>query len=376
MSHTKVNPTGWSFGASFTSPQANQFDTNQATSTDDTQFHTIFARSAQPPLASLGNTPYAIAWNDVGQFFYFAEFTAGGSPNINIYQAYGQDATAPSSSSISIGSNNPATSMAVTSAGVLWVVTTNGSASNAVNVSYGGGAFITPTSVNSPTDFKIAAIGTTIVGAIGSSVAAGILCEVTTGGLVEYVATLTVQSWALKSNGTYALAVPLQAGPPSVYKTTTGTSWTSSSLSGVIGTSDVPIDIAWSPYLSKWLMAVSVSGGNNTAFYSSPDGVTWTATGTTLSSSNPFKSLCAIGAIWVGTTYNSSTYVGQLAHSPDGVSWYASPVFLRPGFANTPVVVSGITTLVSASLIPYATTGEAGVIRFSPSAIVPDVTMS
>lgn len=146
------------------------------------------------------------------------------------------------------------------------------------------------------------------------------------GGVNFTLTGLTATKWLLASNGTYGLAIPKQAGASlNAYKSNAaGSTWTP----GVIGlaATDVPIALTWSKIRSLWFLAVNSTGtGAVNTTWSSPDGVVWTNTGTTITGhAGTFADMVAIGPHLIACDSDgAATPTIRLYVSSDGgLTWY------------------------------------------------------
>jgi hypothetical protein len=135
------------------------------------------------------------------------------------------------------------------------------------------------------TDVKIAVVAGTFVVVVGDSNGSPFYyCGIPFSSSFTQAQTGhgVVTTWIFKSNGVLAIAFPFGVpGPPFIYTTTNGTSWTTTNAEGVfIGLGESASDIAWSASQQLWLMLVSISAGQ-WRFMTSPDGVNWTNVGST-----------------------------------------------------------------------------------------------
>lgn len=117
----------------------------------------------------------------------------------------------------------------------------------------------------------------------------------------------------------------------------------STSLTGIFGATDVPIDIAYDSYNQRWIVAVSVGGTATTAYWATKDGVNFTKLSqigsmviSIVTRSIGATQLRSIGSVLFCAAYDS--VLGQifLSYSLDGIVWkptevqfYSIPFFLH-----------------------------------------------
>lgn len=144
--------------------------------------------------------------------------------------------------------------------------------------------------------------------------------------------------WIIKSNGSVCLVVPgFFRTNGFLWTTTDGITFTARDISALVPVGAYIAGLAWAPLKSLWYLAVQTSG-TTTAFYSSPDGASWTivpGTGPNLQiadlecSSNGLV-LTILDVAFVTTTLESRFYF-----STDwGVHWRASGVGLFDNLAG------------------------------------------
>jgi len=238
----------------------------------------------------------------------------------------------------------------------------------------GSWANVTSSGLPSGTDVQITAIGTQLYTAWGSSISGDALLAKWGAGGVSQVLTpgYVVTSWALKNNGSIALAVPKVPAAASVaLYMNNGSGWTATSLGPIIGAPQTPADIAWSAALGLWLMVVTTPAPAS-VFYTSPDGVTWTLQGG-LSSTDPVVALASFGGCWIAATYNSTTHTSKLIYSYDAISWYGTPVAMYAAGASAPKLAVSAAQM---ALLLSSTSGVASPFRFSAAAGLPDVALT
>ena len=203
------------------------------------------------------------------------------------------------------------------------------------------------------------------------------LLDATTANLIALeLFSLPVAKWILKSDNTqtHALAIPRQAGTPTTYTSLDGVTWVTTSVTGAWGSSDIPVDVAWSPYLGLWMVAVQVGGVASTVkFYKSSDAVSWTIMGSGLTT-QAVSAITACGTVWIAATYNSSSFYSHIIVSADGASWYGTQTYLRPTSSSPPVLASSPTQV---GLIAQPTsTGVLNPYRFTPEFGIPDAVLT
>ncbi len=349
------------------------------------------AATATWPGSSFGAGPYAVEWNGSiagvsAQQWLLAGFARGVSPAIVVAYADGTgDAPVVGGTA---GSAFPATSLAVNTSSLgtqpnptpgnvalaalgnptginVWVTGAGGSLTSFVT---GGTSGVTVF-----TDAKVRFVNGNLVLASGSSThgALSVFSSTTGANLSNAFTLLNVPTWILKSNQTQLLAIPANSGNPLVYSTADGLTWTTTALS-VLGSTEVPLDVAWSSNKALWLLATSLH-----KFYTSPDGVTWTLVGTLTSLSAAITSVAASGSYWMAATYTASgTFPTNLLFSPDGTSWYASQTFLFPGQAGPPVLAGSPTQMAVITAVPTSVDNQTLLYRFSVEAGLPGVVLT
>ena len=329
--------------------------------------------------------PYLLCWDDFNsatdagsQRWLLGSFSAGGSPVVEIFYGSGTDPATSNWTQLggNIASQEPPTGMCLDSAGTVWVSIAGGGGANTAQAwscpSGGSFALVSNIGVTACTDFQIVAVGAQTIGAYGSSTAGDAeLRQVSP--VSSLFGGLTAGAWILKSNGSYALAIPKVAGGGNAYVSPTGATWTSTALSGVIGGANTPIDAAWNPSLLVWCLAVAVSGGG-TKFFTSSDGQSWVASSATLASA-PFTSgslaMASVAGRFVALGYNSGTETSQVVYSDDAIHWYGTQAFLYSGIAAVPVIASSPTQLAACAAIPRTVTSGTQPVRFSLQAGLP-----
>jgi hypothetical protein len=211
--------------------------------------------------------------------------------------------------------------------------------------------------VTNASDAKLAFVAGQIVTAVGSTTSgAALLATVTLiGSFTNIVPGITATTWILvgETNGgsptaAMALAIAAQAlASPNIYTTSNGTSWTTTSLSSVLSSTDVPVGICYLTILRLWYMAVKAS---TTSFriMSSPDGVTWYKIGGT-HTTGTVTSISYSGNYLVATLYRSTLFSGdptwQMIYSLDGITWYGTNTYLLQGALVTPRLSASPTQL-------------------------------
>lgn len=171
--------------------------------------------------------------------------------------------------------------------GIVWIaaLTVNNAQLQVLDSSYTAGSWTskyTLSTVGSTvSSVEMAPIGSRVVVAVGG--ASGTALGVYSGGTAAAfaaVGSITATAgtkWSLKSNGTTLIVLPTFIRPttPTLWTTTDGVTFTSVNISSIIPVGAFAAGLAWSSLQSLWYMAVQVSS-TVTAFYSSPDGNTWT----------------------------------------------------------------------------------------------------
>jgi hypothetical protein len=369
-------------------PNASNFDTPIENLADNLAFAIQSIATApfnwQAALTTTG-LPSAIAWDEFTQLWLVGTFSPGGTTHSHVFMCDGMDGTL-----LEIASQTSATDIPrgvaidpvtgyryfVENAFGLWSAAP--AAGTWTNLS-GGTGWLDVQCLYFPAGNK------TIVAFGQSTHANTFLTSVTsatfTSGAIP--GTKAVSTWRLAQNGTYALALSLQANP-SVYKSTTGTpgSWTESDLTGVLGGTDVPFALAWGrdPGGPCWLMAVHVAGSlNHTAFWRSTDGVTWTATGATVTTQNFYDMAYVPGAgAWVGLVVFPGGFApfggaitANVIVSADGVTWKSTQGFM-PSSVNAAPLPRIATSNTQAGVVDQAAVGG---LRFSYCIGLPTLTL-
>jgi hypothetical protein len=389
MSFNRIKPGGYGVGAKVTSAQFNQLDIDHSNSTADYQYYAGATSNCRAEYAwqqvSSGNAgPYAVTWDDssiatdsvAGQRWLVAGYNTG---TYYVYAMTGGDSAGVVVGGAFSTGGQPITSIAVDSSGNIYAGFPESTAAEIYKSAPPGGAFGAFASGGAGTNFtdvQVAVLGSTIVAALGNATSGNVWIGHCSGGSinVDLSPGVAVQSWILRSNGSTVLAIGKIAGA-SVYTSSNGTSWTTTSLSGTLGASDIPIDVVWSSVLQEWLMAVNVAGGGTTAFYTSLNGTVWTATGTTLSTSL-VNSLAAFGPIWVAAAKTSSATARVLLCSADAVTWAPTTTQLYGPSTATCKLASSPTQLCAALCPPITTTTAAYSLRFSQPNATPDTAVT
>lgn len=258
--------------------------------------------------------------------------------------------------------------MTVASDGSVWATGFGASTLLHWRLATPGGTFttITATSASTCTDYRAAAIGTTVVAAVGSSTAGGAkLGTILTSGSPGFNANqsgITANEWALRSNGTQAVAVPAQSGTSIVaYSTTDGVTWSANTVA--TSTDDV-MDLAWDDVRDRWML-VSQAGGI-AHIYTSPDAVTWTLLATLGNGSTenigPVALACVTGNYFLLLPLGSNF---QLVVSYDGIKWSAVPVVLAGVSGAIPTLARGPGQLAYAPLVNSQAAPVTTATRFS-----------
>jgi hypothetical protein len=191
------------------------------------------------------------------------------------------------------------------------------------------GAGVTSISISAAANFAI-------VGYASSTGHAGVMwMNPNSGGttIASFESNLSATTFVTGSNGTYGLAVG-QNGH--AYKMTSSgtvgtTSVTDTNISATIGT-DIPVGLAWGTFPGAingaWLLQCLPSGGGSIRrYYSSTDGVSWGAGGSTSSTAAAGTGLVAVGSLWASPvpTPPTTTILPQIIYAPDASIWHAVP---------------------------------------------------
>ncbi len=364
---TPNDSDGWA-AAEF-NPAYQQLADNVAT----LESSTFPGRNWQPPVlwapvSSSYTGPWQIVWNgstsgQTAQQWLFTAYMV--VPNQwNLYFAYGTG-DAPIAGPTPVSSDNPPSSIDVNT-------TVSGGTNTDGNIAvgaWGGGFFylwrtggsgglssftLVNGTITNISDFKVCWVAGNLVVVWGSTSSGQAYFSSVTGNTFAPMVILSgvVPKWILKSNGTTCLAIPSVAGNPSSYRTVDGTTVTSAIISA-IGSTEIPIDVAWNANKQLWLLVTQVTGTppKPQHFYTSPDGLAWTAI-SSLTYQLPISSIVASGSYWLALSENLTTSSqAQLIFSPDGVRWYASQTFLsQTGLpTNVPTMLAASPTQVAAT---------------------------
>lgn len=159
--------------------------------------------------------------------------------------------------------------------------------------------------------------------------------------------------WLLKSNsvpqglagtGLMVLAVPQGAAlgaSTKVWKTTDGHTWSVAATLSFMASGENVVGLAWDPTTQLWYLALQTSTPT-VYFYSSPDGIAWTAIASPPATHMTVSDMAAIAGLLVCTLADESSGgpSGQV-WSPDGaLTWYAGDAKL---FANEVSSFAGYT---------------------------------
>jgi hypothetical protein len=339
--------------------------------------------------SGITNGPCGVVWNDVEYSFGGTSvqqwLMLGYNGGSSIWQLYVTGGTGDAlqgpfpSAGVSYG-QAPTDVLAL---GDVWVAGWSGSSVNIWHTTAGGGNLSSFTEIvnetfTTPSDVKLAYVAGQIVVAVGSSTAADAsLGVLATSSVTPVVIGITATTWILVGDtgngylGGVGLAIPAQASAsPNIYKTTNGTSWSTTSLSSLLSSTDVPAGICIFPLTGLWYMAVQVS---TTSFriMSSSDGVTWNKIGAT-HTTGTITTISFSGNYLVATLYRStllsSNPTWQVIYSFDGVTWYGTNTYLQQGALVTPrlspsptqLCVFGLNTPASGGTLNYRFSDEGG----------------
>ncbi len=286
-----------------------------------------------------GSGPYSLTWNDAAvgpsaQSWLFGSLTTGAGAACQVFYGGGDDTTwTQVGGNFGIGATaGPISSLAVDSAGTIWAAVVVSGTTVGLGSCPAGGSFSSFSYAGSNlTDFQVVSVGSLVMGAIGSSSAAAaslVLCN--TGSLTTGLSGLTAQTWSLRSNGSLAVAVA-QPDNQTVYTSVFGTSWVATNIQSLVGVGSNLIDTAWNPAKARFLLCVRAGGHD--VFYTSPDGVVWTATGASLESTTTVALAC-VGDTWVGLSASGNNV--QVIYSTDGVRWFSTGSWLYGSGSNIP----------------------------------------
>lgn len=279
------------------------------------------------------NGPYQLVYHDQSQTqqWVATSFNSGGSPQVALYYG-GADGTWTQIGSPA-GTNHTPSSACVDSSGNIWVTVYDGSVTQVhswVAAGLSGSLSSNPvTTVGfTPSDFQVAAIGTTIVAAVGAASGANAALGTTSTGasFTSVLGSITAQSWILRSNGMKVLAVPANVASTGVaaYVTTNGVSWTSATIG--IGVGESAIDAQWDAARSQWVLITESS--TSIFVYTSSDGQTWSQVAKrTPATFWPPTSLSIVTGVYVlALTVGIGSNTSQLAVSVDGgATWHVTP---------------------------------------------------
>jgi hypothetical protein len=147
-------------------------------------------------------------------------------------------------------------------------------------------------------------------------------------GVSPNVALAVDATWCLKSNGSQVVGIPSSINLFTVYSTTNGTSWTtSSSLSSLVPAGYTVVGLTWTQdALGLCWLACACNGSAPPLFYRSIDGVTWTAQLGGMTTTVTVVDMDASGPLVVATLKDGSTGgpSGAIMSPDGGISWYAS----------------------------------------------------
>ncbi len=202
-----------------------------------------------------------------------------------------------------------------------------------------------------------ATLGSVPIIAVGGTGSTGFLDyyatpEATPSVVAGGVSGVTAPEWLLKASSTIAVAIPMTIGVganPTYYTSTNGTTWTSQTFtSGIVNfTNKTPVGLTYNSALGLFVVAFSYTAG--LSFYTSPDGITWSATATLTgaafgalgTSGLAPTDLASVNGLIVGiandaTVAPASANNARLIYSPDGsVTWYWGSGSLTGGTTAT-----------------------------------------
>jgi hypothetical protein len=286
--------------------------------------------------------PYALTFNESfygasARSWIGASFAAGGTPYWNIYYESGTDQggwTAGTHQAYGFGPTSISGIGVIPSTGQVWTCfgysdvlyhfhNDSGDLATWAGPAYNTFTGIVPgtTTITVFNDLPLAGVYSTTPG--GSA-----LCVLTTSGVgpvFQFTASGPILIRTQGVNGTLALAIVQGAAgsSPSVYTTSNGTSWSTTALNPALGLAagDYIYDVAWNASNNLWLMIINPAGGGFRCA-TSPDGVTWTAVGSTHTSGS-LTCVGASGNAWVSWLDYGSTLF-QMIYTYDGITWQFS----------------------------------------------------
>lgn len=302
----------------------------------------LVAKNWQAAFTPSGQQACDLAWNPVLRSWQFVYYNSGAT-QFNAAPFTGMDQTGGGTPVAQSASSAPL-SAACDANGVLYVCEGN----NVYSLAPGGASWITLDGGAGNSPVVVAGVGANwasvweFVGGEafvwGPSNTAHSFSTVITGGPLG-------ATWLMASNGSNAVLVVPKVANSSLW-VGTSSALNSISMTGAgLGTTDVPVAIAWNTSFGAWIMAVSVAGGTATAFYASASGTGgWTklsqissmrAWGVTSGAKTAIgaSDMKCVGALMVVRSYDSSAHASWLAYSADGVNWYPSETILY-GMAN------------------------------------------
>jgi len=159
-----------------------------------------------------------------------------------------------------------------------------------------------------------------------------------------------VSAVEIKASASLVIAVPISysgsSGLNDYFTSPDGVTWTHRTFS-FLGSHDLIVGISWQPLAAVWVVAVqtSVLSGTTTAFYSSPDGVTWN-----LITAGPAVTLSdieSVGPVLVCALQQpaNATPCNIMSSEDVGATWYLNqgtlPGMASTGTSNPAVVTNG-----------------------------------
>lgn len=319
------------------------------------------------------------AWGPLRSTFFLLAVTPSGTPLVQVWYTYGLDPGGDNTNTVwaQFGPNLLTTDGWLFSAvaedpvaeGFCWIAGTDNVAThNAVHVHYTDGASwtlaVNLTSTGYYYGVEIATLnGLTVIGVAGTG-DCRLMSRNRTGWDTDFVPAITMaagSTWLLKANGTQMVAIPSSVGVTSVYQSTDGATWTTSTnlttaLGGSAATSTV-VGLAWSRDAGGpcWIAAIQPASGPP-VFARSPDGLVWsmqsggmTATPTIVDMAAVGDCLCATLADTTPTGGNPPGGSGSIFSVDGGVTWYQTQAWfsfnatlITTAYSRARIVSSGL----------------------------------